>query len=106
MEGFFEFCSKWYFLFWILAFLLGIGICGYIIDKNADVIETDRKKKELLEKSRDMSVIKTQFKDKTLALSGLEDAPAGAQEGVETLGEEAPAQGAEEDLNAPLNLNL
>ena len=40
MEGFFEFCSKWYFLFWILAFLLGIGICGYIIDKNADVIET------------------------------------------------------------------
>ncbi len=105
MEGFYEFCGSWYFLFWILAFLLGVGLCGYFIDKNADVIETDRKKKELLEKSRDMSVIKTQFKDKTLALSGLEDAPAGAEAaGGETL--DPAAEGTEEDLNAPLNLNL
>ena len=105
MEGFLSFCKSWYFLFWILAGLLAVGICGFIIDNNADVIETDRKKKELLEKSRDMSVIRTQFKDKTLALSGLEDNPVGAAQGTEVAAS-APGQETEEDLSAPLNLNL
>ena len=106
MNGFVEFCKSWYFLFWLLAILLGVGICGFIIDHNGNVIETDRKKKELLEKSRDMNIIKTQFKDKTLALSGLEDKAPGA-EAATADGAAAAAPGSEEeDLNAPLNLNL
>ena len=105
MNGFIEFCKSWYFLFWILAILLGVGICGFIIDHNGNVIETDRKKKELLEKSRDMNIIKTQFKDKTLALSGLEDKAPGAE--AATADGATPAPGSpEEDLSAPLNLNL
>ena len=106
MEGLKAFCMNWYFIFWILSILLIVGICGFIIDNNANVIETDLKKKELLEKSRDMNIIKTQFKDKTLALSGLEDKPA-MLDGNADGGAGAQAQaGAEEDLSAPLNLKL
>ena len=106
MEGCLSFCKSWYFLFWILAGLLAVGICGFNIDNNADVIETDRKKKELLEKSRDMSVIRTQFKDKTLALSGLEDNPGAGAQGAAEAAAPVPGQETEEDLSAPLNLNL
>lgn len=104
MSGFLEFCGNWYLLFFVLSFILGAGVCGYIIDDKANVIEIDQKKKELLERNRDMSVIKTQFKDKTLSFSGLEDKPSGVASG-----NTAPAdanQGTEEDLSAPLNLNL
>ncbi len=104
MEGFNAFCSTWYWLFIILAFPLGAGICGFFIDNNSNVIEIDEKKKELLEKNRDMSIIKSTLKNKTLALSGLEDKP------VDVVGDTGAAttatSGAQEDLNAPLDLKL
>ena len=53
-----------------------------------------------------MSVIRTQFKDKTLALSGLEDSPAAGAQGADEGAAPVPGQETEEDLSAPLNLNL
>ena len=103
--SFASFCTSWYWLFLILAFFLGAGICGFIIDHNANVIEIDEKKKELLEKNRDMSIIKSTLKNKTLALNGLEDKPADvvSDTGAATT---ATSGAAGEDLNAPLDLKL
>ena len=104
MEGFNAFCASWYWLFIILAFILGAGLCGFLIDHNSNVIEIDEKKKELLERNRDMNIIKSTLKNKTLALSGLEDKPADV---VEDTGAATTAtSGAQEDLNAPLDLKL
>ena len=104
MEGFNAFCTSWYWLFIILAFILGAGLCGFLIDHNSNVIEIDEKKKELLERNRDMNIIKSTLKNKTLALNGLEDRPADV---VEDTGAATTAtSGAPEDLNAPLDLKL
>ena len=105
MEGFNAFCFSWYWIFIILAFILGAGLCGFIIDHNSNVIEIDLKKKELLEKNRDMSIIKSTLKNKTLALNGLEDKT------VDVVGDTGAAAtattaGGQEDLNAPLDLKL
>ena len=106
MDGFIEFAKTWYWLFVLLSFPLGAGLCGFFIDHNSNVIEIDQKKKEMLEKSRDMSIIRTQFKDKTLALSGLEDKSMinSGDAGAEATG--ADVTGTEEDLSVPLNINL
>ena len=104
MEGFNAFCFSWYWIFIILAFILGAGLCGFIIDHNSNVIEIDLKKKELLEKNRDMNIIKSTLKNKTLALDGTDK---GSVDVVGDTGAAATATtGAQEDLNAPLNLKL
>jgi len=104
VEGFNAFCSSWYWLFIILAFPLGAGLCGFFIDHNSNVIEIDEKKKELLERNRDMNIIKSTLKNKTLALNGMEKNTGDV---VEDTGAATTAtSGAQEDLNAPLDLKL
>ena len=70
MSGFLNFCSNYFVIFLILGLILGFGISGFYVDKNTNILDTEKKKKALLEKSMNIETLKSQFKDKSLSLGG------------------------------------
>ena len=89
--------STW-ILFMILGVFLAFGIAGFYVDKNTDILELERKKKILKEKSMDVELLKSQIKDKTLSLGGtmgIGDSSSHPENKDNT----------NEDLGVPLNLD-
>ena len=99
-----EFMSKGFVIYLILAVVLGFGIAGFYVDKNTNILEIERKKRELREKSMNVEALKSQIKNKNLSLGGT----MGVKSGDDSTPNVQPApvnNSQEEDLNAPLNLN-
>ena len=106
------FCSKLFVLYLLLSALLGFGIAGFYVDKNTNILEIERKKRQFREKSMSVEALKSQIKNKNLSLGGTMGVKSGEAIDDAKSAEPAPlpaapaATGGEEDLNAPLNLNL
>ncbi len=99
-----NFFTGYFWIFLILAVILAFGIAGFYVDKNTNILEIEKKKKELREKSMNVEAIKNQIKNKNLSLGGTMGVKSG--ENVAPQEEAVPATPSnQEDLNAPLNLN-
>ena len=99
-----NFFTSYFWIFLILAVILAFGIAGFYVDKNTNILEIEKKKKELREKTMNVEAIKNQIKNKNLSLGGTMGVKGG--ENVSSQVDVAPNQSSgQEDLNAPLNLN-
>ena len=103
MGGFLSFLQSTWVIFLVVGVFLGIGIAGYYVDKNTDILSIEKKKKELREKSMDIEVLKSEIKDKNVSLGG--SMGLGTNNKIVNNGVNNNASNAEEDLNVPLNLN-
>ena len=70
MGGFLGFLQNTWIIFLIVGILLGAGIAGYFVDKNTDILNVEKKKRELRERSMDVELLKSQIEDKNLSLGG------------------------------------
>ena len=70
MGGFLSFLQSTWVIFLVVGVFLGIGIAGYYVDKNTDILNIEKKKKELRERSMDVELLKSQIEDKNLSLGG------------------------------------
>ncbi len=109
MGGFLGFLQSSWIIFLILGILFGIGIAGFYVDKNTDILNIEKKKKELREKSMDVELLKSEIKDKSLSLGGtmgLDGSKNSVNDNIANSGGTNAANNGQEDLNVPLNLNL
>lgn len=116
MSGLLDFCANYFIILLIVGLILGFGISGFYVDKNTNILETERRKKALLEKSMNIEALKSQFKDKSLSLGGTMGVKSGSDDKPQQSQNE-PAQQpvisnanvatteSGENLNVPLNLN-
>ena len=112
-----DFIKDWFWLLLILSMFLAFGIAGFYVDKNTNILEIEKKKRELREKSMSVDALKSQIKNKNLSLGGTMgvksgndlEAPMPASLDNNTPPASLQNQPADlqagEDLNAPLNLN-
>jgi len=105
------FIMNFFWLFLIFSLLLGFGIAGYYVDKNTNILEIEKKKRELKEKSMSVEALKNQIKNKNLSLGGTMGVKSGEAINVAPANNVSAvasqsANNQEEDLNAPLNLNV
>ena len=103
MEGFIGFLQSTWILFLILGVFFGAGIAGFFVDNNTDILEIEKKKKILREKSMDLEQLKSEIKDKSLSLGGTMGLDG--NHGASNNNMNNKASGGEEDLSVPLNLS-
>ena len=109
MSGFLDFLESSWIIFLILGIVIAAGIAGYYVDKNTDILNIEKKKRELKERSMDVELLKSQIEDKTLSLGGaMGIAPHADKETnkISTNDVNNNAVNGEEDLSVPLNLDL
>ncbi len=104
-----EFCSNYFVIFLIIGIILAFGISGYYVDKNTNILEVEKQKKALLEKSMSAEAVKSMLKDKNVSLGGamgLKGNEANAAPAQPVISNASLQQGnGNEDLSVPLNLN-
>lgn len=126
MKEFLNFCASYYWLFLIIAIVLGFGVAGYFVDYNTNILAIEKKKKALLAKSMNINEIKNQIKDKNVSLggmAGLDNAQNGntvnninnvsqavnavtVNQNVNSVNSNVTVPSAEEDLTVPFKLDL
>ena len=115
MSGFLGFLQSTWVIFLVAGVLLGSGIAGYFVDKNTDILNIEKKKRELRERSMDVELLKSQIEDKNLSLGGamgiVSRNNGGANNNTNNEnnsvnnGVNSGAVNTEEDLSVPLDLN-
>lgn len=70
MDAILGFLQSTWIIFLVLGILLVAGIAGFYVDKNTDILNVEKKKRELKEKSMDVELLKSQIEDKNLSLGG------------------------------------
>ena len=109
MGGFLGFLQGTWYIFIIIALLMGIGIAGYFVDKNTDILSIEKMKRELKEKSMDVEMLKSLVEDKNVSLSGaMGIVPHGGgnlDNSNANINVNANNINGPEDLNVPLDLN-
>ena len=71
MGDFLSFCANNFWIFLILAFVFGMGVAGYYVDYNTNILAIEKKKKALMVKNMHINEIKSQIKDKNVSLGGM-----------------------------------
>ena len=71
MGDFLSFCANNFWIFLILAFVFGMGVAGYYVDYNTNILAIEKKKKALMVKNMNINEIKSQIKDKNVSLGGM-----------------------------------
>ena len=113
MTDFLQFCANNFIIFLVVAIVLGFGVSGFFIDKNTNVLEIEKQKKALLEKSMNIEEVKSHIKDNSISL-GSAIGITGNVNHQSNNNNDNPAplpvatphsNNANEDLSVPLNLN-
>ena len=114
MGGLLDLCANYFVLWLILGGIFGFGVSGFFVDKNTNILNVEKQKKALLEKSMNIEALKNQFKDKSLSLGGTMGVKSGDDEQPIISNEPAPqpvisndnvaTTESGENLNVPLNL--
>ena len=105
-----EFCSNYFVIFLIIGIILAFGVSGYYVDKNTNILDMERQKKALLEKSMSAEAVKKMLKNKNVSLGGamgLKGNGDNNQSQAQPVISNASLQqgSGNEDLSVPLNLN-
>lgn len=113
MDGLLGFLQSTWPIFLIVSVFLGAGIAGFYVDKNTDILNVEKKKKELRERSMDVELLKSQIEDKNISLGGaMGIAPRNSSGGNDSGNNNAINNSVSggvssgEDLGVPLDLNV
>ena len=112
MTDFLQFCANNFIIFLVVGLVLGFGVSGFFIDKNTNVLEIEKQKKALLEKSMNIEEVKSHIKDNSISLgsaigiTGNVNHQSNNNDSSTPLPVATPpSNNANEDLSVPLNLN-